>query len=83
MPHLVVNPNTAQCPNYVLDIYQAVWIPFVTPDLGHNQAAVILTTVWEAQNTVEKQQWQEQLDQDAADADERRQEAEATDRMRS
>ena len=59
-------------PNYVLDIYQAVWVPFITPDSDHNQAAVILTTVWEAQNAVEKQQWQEQLDQDAANADERR-----------
>ena len=69
MPHLVVNPNTAQCPNYALDIYQAVQGPFVTPDSDHDQAAVILATVWEAQNTVKKQQWQEQLDQDVADAE--------------
>lgn len=72
MPCLVVNPNTAQCPNYTLDIYQAVQIPFIIPDSDHDQTAAILTMVWEAQNAVKKQQWQEQLDQDAADAEEMR-----------
>ena len=41
-----------------------------------------LTTVWGAQNTVEKQQWQDQLDQDAAEADKRRQEREEIERVR-
>ena len=72
MPRLLINPNTMQCPDYALDIYFTVWLPFVTLDLDHRQAATILTTVWEAQNTVEKQQWQDQLDQDVIEADERR-----------
>ena len=55
MPHLLVDPNTAQCPNYNLDIYQAVRAPFVTPDLTHKQAA-ILNTVWNTQNAIDKQQ---------------------------
>lgn len=76
MPRLVVDPNTAQCPDYSLDIYHAVRLPFVTLNSDHEQAAVILTTVWGAQNTVERQQWQDQLDLDAAEAAERRLERE-------
>jgi hypothetical protein len=82
MPRLLADPNTAQRPDYNLDIYQAVRAPFVTPDSTHEQAAAILTTVWDAQNAVEKQQWQEQLDRDAAEAEERRQEAEEAERLR-
>ena len=82
MPHLLVDPNTTQCPNYSLDIYHTVRVPFVTPDSDHHQAAIILTTVWGAQNTVKKQQWQDQLNQDAAEVDERRQEREEIKRVR-
>ena len=55
-----------------MDIYFTVQLPFVTLDSDHGQAATILTMVWEAQNTVEKQQWQDQIDQDMIEADERR-----------
>ena len=82
MPHLLVDPNTTQCPNYLLGIYHTIRVPFITPDLDHHQAAIILTTVWGAQNTVEKQQWQDQLDQDAAEADKRRQEREEIEGIR-
>ena len=71
-----------QCPNYLLDIYHTVRVPFITPDSDHHQAAIILTTVWGAQNIVEKQQWQDQLDQDAVEADKRRQEREEIERIR-
>lgn len=50
--------------------------------MDHTQAAVILTNVWNTQNVIEKQQWQEQLNKDAADADARRQEAEEETRLR-
>ena len=50
--------------------------------MDHHQAAIILTTVWGAQNTVEKQQWQDQLNQDAAEVDKRRQEREEIERVR-
>ena len=82
MPRLLIDPNTTQCPDYSLDIYHTVRVPFVTPESDHHQAAIILTTVWGAQNTVEKQQWQDQLDQDAAEADERRLEREEIERVR-
>ena len=78
MPRLVVDPNTTQCPDYSLDIYHAVRAPFVTPNSDHEQAAAILTTVWEAQNAVERQQWQDQSDQDAV---ERRLEREQLERL--
>ena len=72
MLRLLINPNMTQCPDYTLDIYFTVWLPFVTLDLDHRQAATILTMVWEAQNAIEKQQWQDQLDQDVIEANERR-----------
>ena len=76
MPRILVNPSNAQCLDYLLDIYHAVRAPFVTPESTHQQAAAILTTVWEAQNTVEKQQWQQQVDCDVEEAEERREMAE-------
>jgi hypothetical protein len=77
-----MDPITAQCPDYSLDIYQAVRAPFVNPQTTDEQAAALLTTVWVAQNTVEKQQWQEQIDQDEAEEDVRRAEAEEEARLR-
>ena len=71
-----------QCPSYLLDIYHTVQVLFVTPDSDHEKVATIFTTIWEAQNTVEKQQWQDQSNQDAAEADERRQEREQMGRKR-
>ena len=81
MAHILVDPNIAQCPDYLLDIYHAVWVPFVTAELTHQQAAVIFTTVWEAQNTVEKQQWQQQVDRDEEEAKEKRDAAEETEQL--
>ena len=79
---MTVNPNDAQCPNYLLDIYHVVRAPFVTLESTHQQAAVILTMVWEAQNTVEKLQWQQQIDCDMEELEERRQEVEEVERLR-
>jgi hypothetical protein len=76
MPRISIDPNTTQCPDYTLDIYQAVRVPFVNDNTTHEQAAVILTNVWTAQNAVERQQWQEQVDQDDAVAEQCRQELE-------
>lgn len=41
-----------------------------------------MTNVWNAQNVVERQQWQEQVDQDTVEVDMRRQEAEDEERLR-
>ena len=81
MARILVDPNIAQCPNYLLDIYHAVRVPFVTAESTHQQAAVILTMVWEAQNTVERQQWQQQVDCDAEEAKEKRDAAEEMERL--
>jgi hypothetical protein len=82
MPRLLVNPNIAQCPDYTLAIYQAIRTTFVTPTVDNEQAAVLLTNVWTAQNVIEIQQWQDQLDQDVAEADEARREAEEAEQIR-
>jgi hypothetical protein len=82
MPRLLIDPNTTHCPDYSLAIYEAVRAPFVSDQTTHEQAANILATVWAAQNVVEKQQWQEQLDQDEADIEARRQELEEEARQR-
>ena len=82
MARILLDPNIAQCPNYLLDIYHAVRVPFVTAESTHQQAAVILTTVWEAQNMVEKQQWQQQVDRDEEEVKEKRDAAEEAERLR-
>jgi hypothetical protein len=82
MPRLLFDPNLAQCPDYTLDIWEATRTPIINPGTDHAQAAVILTNIWNAQNTVEKQQWQAQLDQDAAEAEARREEVEEQERLR-
>ena len=82
MARILLDPNIAQCPDYLLDIYHAVRVPFVTAESTHQQAAVILTTVWEAQNMVEKQQWQQQVDRDEEEAKEKRDTVEEAERLR-
>ena len=82
MPHLIFDPNLTQCPEYNLDIYQAIRVPLVNQNIDHAQAAAILTNIWNSQNAMEKQQWQEQLDQDAAEMEGRRVEAADLERLR-
>ena len=82
MPRLLCDPNLAQRPDYTLDTWEAIRVPIVNPGTDHAQAAVLLTNIWNAQNNLERQQWQEQLDQDAAEAETRRQEAEEQERLR-
>ena len=82
MPRLIFDPNLAQCPEYDLDIYQAIRAPLVNQNIDHAQAAAILTNVWNGQNVMEKQQWQEQLDQDATETEARRAEAADLERLR-
>lgn len=82
MPRLLLDPNTLQCPDYALAIYEAVRAPFVNDQTTDEQAAILLTNAWTAQNVVERQQWQEQIEQDTAVADARRQEMEEEERQR-
>ncbi|KIM81801.1 hypothetical protein PILCRDRAFT_88950 [Piloderma croceum F 1598] len=82
MPHLLFNPNLAQCPDYNLDIWEPTRIPLVNLTTDHTQATVFLTNIWNTQNAVEKQQWQAQLDQDATEVEARRDEVEGRVRLR-
>lgn len=82
MPRLLLNPNLAQCPDYNLNLYQALRAPLVNQNTDHAQAATILTNIWNAQNIIEKQLWQEQLDQDTAETEARRAEMEEQERIR-
>src|SRR3984893_9135068 len=82
MPRLPYDPNLAQHPNCTLDIWEAIRAPIVNPGTDHAQAVVILTNIWNAQNNLKRQQWQEQLDQDAAEAKTRREEVEEQERLR-
>ncbi|KIM73068.1 hypothetical protein PILCRDRAFT_93218 [Piloderma croceum F 1598] len=82
MPRLLFDPNLAQCPDYNLNIWEPTRTPLINPTTDHAQAAVVLTNIWNAQNAVERQQWQAQLDQDAAEAEARRDEVEEQERLR-
>ena len=82
MVKLVLDPNNAHCPDYNLDIYENVRAPLVNADTSHQQAAEILTNIWTAQNVLDCQQWQEQLDQDIQEAEVRRQHEEEELRLR-
>lgn len=82
MVRISIDPNDAQCPNYDLDIYQNVRAPIINPQMTHQQAAAILANIWTAQNVLERQQWQDQIDQDTQEAEVRRQEAEDELRLR-
>jgi hypothetical protein len=82
MPRLLFDPNLTQCPDYNLDIWEPTRNPIVNPNTDHAQAGVVLTNIWNTQNAAEKQQWQAQLDQDAAEAEARKEEVEEQERLR-
>lgn len=82
MPRIIFDPNLTQCPDYNLDLYQAIRAPLINQNTNHAQAAAILTNIWDAQNAIEKQQWQEQSDEDEAEAEARRAEAAEQERLR-
>ena len=52
-------------------------LQLVDDNVTHKQAAIILRSIWDAQNTIEKQQWQAQLDDDERQDAERQGELEA------
>ena len=52
-------------------------LQLVNNNVTHEQAAIILRSIWDAQNTIEKQQWQAQLDDDERQDAERQGELEA------
>lgn len=72
MPRLTINPNTLQCPDYGLQIYQAARQPLVNDNCTDDQAAQILRGAWTATNEAEKAQWQAQEQADAEEENDRR-----------
>jgi hypothetical protein len=69
MPCLSTDPNTLQCPEYELDSF-SLRERLVSDNTTHKQAAVLLHTIWIANNKTNKVLWQEQLQADAHEADE-------------
>jgi hypothetical protein len=65
MPRLILDPNNFLCPDYTLPIYQNAKATFMNDNTTEEQAATILTNVWKANNMVDIQQWQEQVNADA------------------
>ena len=77
MPHLITDPNTIECPDYNDQRYLPMMLQLVSDNVTHEQAAIILRSIWDTQNTIEKQQWQAQLDNDERQDVERQGELEA------
>ena len=77
MPHLITDPNTIECLDYDDQRYLPMRLQLVGNNVTHEQAAIILRSIWDTQNTIEKQQWQAQLDDDERQDVERQGELEA------
>ena len=76
MPRLLFDPNNLQCPDYNLPIYENARAPFLNDNTMGEQAAALLANVWQANNTVDIQQWQLQIDADAQALEDQRRDAE-------
>ena len=77
MPRLITDPNTIKCPDYDNQHYLPMRLQLVDDNITHEQAAIILRSIWDTQNMIEKQQWQAQLDNDEREDVERQGELEA------
>lgn len=82
MPRLTTDPNTVECPDYDDPRYLPMRLPLVNNAVSNEQAAILLKTLWNAQNTIEKQQWQVQLDDDHRQLEERQKEFEAEEKRK-
>src|SRR5882762_4210488 len=77
MPRLITDPNTVECPDYNNQHYLQMRLQLVNDNVTHEQAAITLRSIWNAQNAMEKQQWQIQLEDDERQDAERWKELEA------
>jgi hypothetical protein len=69
MPRILVNPSSVQCPDYnLLDIFQDTCAPLINNTTTHDQAAIILTNIWNVGNAPEKVIWQAQIEADKEEA---------------
>ncbi|KIJ09472.1 hypothetical protein PAXINDRAFT_17439 [Paxillus involutus ATCC 200175] len=80
-----INPHNAQAPVYNHERFRATRQPFVDDfNITHEQAAHRLTNIWQAQNLVERQEWdlrQEEDDEVNRQDQERRQQQEECQRL--
>lgn len=76
MPRIRIDPSTAKCPDYTLDVYEKTRALLLNDTVNAAQAATILCSIWEAANQVEKQQWRDQVLADEEEAEQVSQEAE-------
>jgi hypothetical protein len=69
MPRLPFNLSLLHCPDFSAQIYNEHRARFVNANVTDDQAAVLLTEFWRADNELQIQQWEDQILQDMADDD--------------
>ncbi|KAF9231163.1 hypothetical protein BU15DRAFT_16354, partial [Melanogaster broomeanus] len=58
MPLDVINPHNVEAPNYASERFRAARQPLVDDfHITHEQAAQRLTAIWEAQNALDREEW--------------------------
>jgi len=63
MPNIAQNPHEAPPPDYGLDHFLPARQPLVNDFLiSHEEAAQRLLAIWQAQNALDRQEWDAQLE---------------------
>jgi len=66
MPNLAQNPHKAPPPDFGLDCFLPAQQPLVNDfHISHEEAAQRLLAIWQAQNALDRQEWNVQLEADA------------------
>ena len=66
MPNLAQNPHEAPPPDFGLDCFLPAQQPLVNDfHISHEEAAQRLLAIWQAQNALDRQEWNVQLEADA------------------
>ncbi|KAI0919217.1 hypothetical protein AcW1_009328 [Taiwanofungus camphoratus] len=66
MQRLLSDPSEAQCPDYASPRYAATRASCINANTTEAQAIQLLINIWHEANQVDRQQWQNQLDEQAA-----------------
>jgi len=67
MPNFAQNPHEAPPPDYGLECFLPARQPLVVNDflISHEEAAQRLLAIWQAQNALDRQEWDAHLEADA------------------
>lgn len=76
MLHITVDLNTAVCPDYSSPDYTTHREPLVNNSSTHEQAAQLITVIWNSTHIIDCQPWQTQINTKKADTDAQRVERE-------